>query len=376
MVRGAWVNQTSAYDSRAAIQGGETYPGKDMTNHVRSHEDRPLVTALIDTYNYGHFVEEAIESVLAQDYPSERVEVLVVDDGSTDDTAERVKKYGTRIKYLLKPNGGQGSAFNFGFERAKGEIIAFLDADDYWLPQKLSRVVQSFEEHPGVGLVYHRRRELNSATGEFGEGDFSPHSGFLPDKLEHLLEYRVLPTSSLTFSRKVLRQMMPMPEWVRLQADAYIALVAVFIAPVEAISEELCVYRIHGKNLFAMDGRTRGQQEKHLRMRGAIFNAVKTWLSDHQFDLNRKDIRTFFERLFLFLEVEEFEFKAPTRSEFVRYMTRYTKLNWNRVGWELRAMNAFNTLAGPLIGYQKFPGLYQAEIRAIGFLQRLRSKHP
>jgi len=347
-----------------------------MTNQVRSYKEKPLVTALIDTYNYGHFVEEAIESVLAQDYPSDRVEVLVVDDGSTDDTAERVKKYETRIQYLPKPNGGQGSAFNFGFERAQGDIIAFLDADDYWLPQKLSRVVRSFEEHPGVGLVYHRRRELNSATGEFGEGDFSPHSGFLPDKLEELLEYRVLPTSSLAFSREILKQMMPMPEWIRLQADAYIALVAVFLAPVEAISEELCVYRIHGKNLFAIDSRTRGQQENHLRMRGAIFNAVKTWLSDHQFDLNRKDIWTFFERLFLFLEVEEFEFKAPTRSEFVRYMTRYTKLNWKRVGWKLRAMNSFNTLAGPLIGYQKFLRLYEAEVRAIGFLQRLTSRHP
>jgi hypothetical protein len=111
-------------------------------------------------------------------------------------------------------------------------------------------------------------------------------------------------------------------------------------------------------------------------MQGAIFNAVQTWLSDHQFDLNRKDIWTFFERLFLFLEVEGFEFKAPTRSEFVRYMTRYTKLNWNRVGWKLRAMNSFNTLAGPLIGYGKFLGLYKAEVRAIGFLQRLTSRHP
>ena len=168
---------------------------------------------------------------------------------------------------------------------------------------------------------------------------------------------------------------MPMPEWIRLQADAYIALLVVFLAPVDAISEELSVYRIHGKNLFAIDGRARGQQENHLRMRGAIFNAVKTWLSDRQFDLNRKDIWTFFERLSLFLEVEEFEFKAPTRAEFLRYMTRYTKLYWKRDSWKLRVMNSFNTLAGPLIGYEKFPGLYQAEVRAIELLQGSTSKH-
>jgi glycosyltransferase involved in cell wall biosynthesis len=347
-----------------------------MTNQVRSYPAKPLVTALIDTYNYGHFVEEAIESVLAQDYPSERIEVLVVDDGSTDDTAERVKKYGKRIQYLLKPNGGQGSAFNFGFEKAQGEIIAFLDADDYWLPQKLSRVVRSFEEHPGVGLVYHRRRELNSSTGEFGEGDFSQCSGFLPDNLKELLDYRVLPTSSLVFSREVLARMMPMPDWIRLQADAFLALLVVFLAPVEAISEELCVYRIHGKNLFATDARASGQQQKHLSMRKAIYNAVKTWLADHDFDLNRRDIMIFFERLSLFLEVEEFEYIAPSRAEFFNYMSRYTRLYWNSDRWKLRLMNSFNTLAGLLIGYEKFSGLYKAEVRAIGFLQRLTSRHP
>src|SRR6266852_114001 len=95
------------------------------------------ITVLIDTYNYGHFIEEAIESVLSQDFPSEKMEILVVDDGSTDDTAERVRKYGERVKYLYKDNGGQASAFNYGSARARGEYVALLDADDYWLPGKL-----------------------------------------------------------------------------------------------------------------------------------------------------------------------------------------------------------------------------------------------
>ena len=91
---------------------------------------KPLVTVLISAYNYGHFIEEAIDSVLAQDYPNDRLEILVVDDGSTDDTTERVRKYGSRIQYIHKPNGGQASAFNFGFERASGDVIAISDADD------------------------------------------------------------------------------------------------------------------------------------------------------------------------------------------------------------------------------------------------------
>src|SRR5262249_10958278 len=98
------------------------------------------VTVLVDTYNYGQYIEDAIDSVLAQEFPPEQREILVVDDGSTDDTAERVRKYGDRIQFFCKPNGGQASALNFGIARAQGEIVALLDGDDYWLPGKLQRV--------------------------------------------------------------------------------------------------------------------------------------------------------------------------------------------------------------------------------------------
>src|SRR5580700_8026024 len=100
----------------------------------------PFFTVLIDTYNYGQYIEEAVQSVLAQSFPEEEREIVVVDDGSTDDTAERLKKYGDGIRYLRKANGGQASAFNFGFEQARVEVIALLDADDVWLPDKLGRV--------------------------------------------------------------------------------------------------------------------------------------------------------------------------------------------------------------------------------------------
>jgi len=93
------------------------------------------------------------------------MEILVVDDGSTDDTAQRVKKYGGRIRYLWKPNGGQASAFNFGLRRASGEIVTLLDADDYWLPGKLQRVAEEFDKHPDAGMVYHKVREFHSQRG-------------------------------------------------------------------------------------------------------------------------------------------------------------------------------------------------------------------
>ncbi|MGC1491253.1 MAG: glycosyltransferase family A protein, partial [Candidatus Acidiferrum sp.] len=81
-----------------------------------------LITVLITAHNYGQFIEESIDSVLAQEFPPDQLEILVVDDGSTDDTAERAKKYGSSITYLYKENGGQASALNYGLERACGEI--------------------------------------------------------------------------------------------------------------------------------------------------------------------------------------------------------------------------------------------------------------
>ncbi len=141
---------------------------------------RPLVTVLIDTYNYGQYIEEAVGSVLAQDFPAEQREILVVDDGSTDDTAERLRRFGDAITYLRKPNGGQASAFNFGLEKARGKLVAFLDADDYWLPGKLRRIVETFGEHRDAGMVYHAFRQLDSRAGAFQDGGLPLLSGFLP----------------------------------------------------------------------------------------------------------------------------------------------------------------------------------------------------
>ena len=93
-----------------------------------------LISVLITTYNYGRFIEECIDSVLAQEYPSDKLEIIVVDDGSTDDTSERVQKYESKIHYIQKSNGGQASALNIGVANSHGEIICILDADDYFFP--------------------------------------------------------------------------------------------------------------------------------------------------------------------------------------------------------------------------------------------------
>src|SRR5438876_2002514 len=121
---------------------------------------RPFVSVLIDTYNHERFIEQAIVSVLEQDFPSSEREIVVVDDGSTDNTPTLVEKFRPQVRYLRKANGGQASAFNVGIPEARGEIVAFLDGDDWWAPAKLSEVVKALGRNPEVGLVGHGITEV------------------------------------------------------------------------------------------------------------------------------------------------------------------------------------------------------------------------
>jgi len=113
----------------------------------------PLVSVLINNFNYGRFLSDAIDSALGQSYSN--TEIIVVDDGSTDGSRDVIRGYGNRIISLFKPNGGQASAFNSAFAASKGEWILFLDSDDYFAPPK-EETIRSHEYHFGsVALIAH-----------------------------------------------------------------------------------------------------------------------------------------------------------------------------------------------------------------------------
>jgi len=114
--------------------------------------DVPQVSVVIPVFNGARTIVAALRSVFAQTYRD--VEVIVVDDGSTDDTATRVSFWGKAVTYLARANGGPGRARNAALARARGRFIAFLDADDVWLPWKLERQVAYFKEFPNAGLVH------------------------------------------------------------------------------------------------------------------------------------------------------------------------------------------------------------------------------
>jgi len=117
----------------------------------------PSVSVVIPSYNCASYLPRALDSVLAQHYPAERIEVLVVDDGSRDDSAAIAGDYAQRdrrIQVLMQPNGGPAAARNRGIRASHGELIAFLDADDCWQPDKIAAQVRLFLADPTLGLIY------------------------------------------------------------------------------------------------------------------------------------------------------------------------------------------------------------------------------
>ncbi len=325
----------------------------------------PSVTVLVDTYNYGRFIEEAIESVLSQDYPRERMEVLVVDDGSKDDTAQRVRKYGDGIQYLYKRNGGQASAFNYGLARAKGEIIAFLDADDYWLPGKLRRVVEEFERHPEVGLVYHSFREVELESGKARAGGFSTISGFLPSNRRDLLCYDLHPTSALSFRRSILGRLPPIPEELVIQADGYLSACIIFLAPVIAIPEELAVYRLHGQNLWYAGETTAisGHLQRRITTTNALGEGVRSWLLQNGFDITHGELRAFCMKWTLSRMGDEFRLSPPGRLTFFRFLLEYSRTNGARMTPRHKLVNYLNAFGSLVVGYKNYHRLDETRIK-------------
>ena len=326
----------------------------------------PLVTVLIDTFNYGHYVEDAVESVLAQDFPRERFEIVVVDDGSTDDTAERLKKYGDSIRYLRKENGGQGSAFNFGFAAAGGEIIALLDADDLWLPDKLRRVCETFKRNPEAGMVYHRTHLWRGGANLENDSYFVDISGRVTESRVSLLRYPMVGTSCLAFRRSALNKLLPVPEALRSQADAFLTALIIFVAPVVALPEFLSKYRLHGANLFQANGEgaARNVIENRMAMREALLTEVREWLRRDGHDLGAPDLRAYLKQWTKSNELDSFALHKPGRWRYFRHLFELPRLYGDIMSARHRAYSYVQAFSALILGYDH---LYLLETLRMGY---------
>ena len=212
---------------------------------------KPVVSVIINNYNYERFVGEAIDSALRQTYA--RLEVIVVDDGSTDDSRAVIESYGKGIVPVFKPNEGQASAFNAGFARSSGEIICFLDADDLFLPNKVEKIVAGYADE-AVGWCFHPVQWVDSMArpipGSPGSRYAARRYDFRPQYLSGKPVFWAPPTSGLTFRRRLLQKLLPMPRHIRITSDNYLTFCTPAFAPGFYVSECLSLQRLHGANAY------------------------------------------------------------------------------------------------------------------------------
>lgn len=211
-----------------------------------------LVSIIINNYNYDRFIAEAIDSALNQTYS--HTEVIVVDDGSTDNSREIIAGYGDRIKPILQPNGKQAAAFNSGLASSQGEIIIFLDSDDYLFPQAVEQIVEIW--HPKLAKVHYRLEVVDSVGKSLG---YSSPQGTSPldrgEVWKTILDkggYVSTPTSGNALSRQAIDKLFPIPDAYKLTADDYLSYQVPFYGTVEAIERPLGAYRIHDTNQWAL----------------------------------------------------------------------------------------------------------------------------
>jgi glycosyltransferase involved in cell wall biosynthesis len=198
-------------------------------------------------YNYGNYISEAIKSVLSQTYRS--FELIIVDDGSEDDSKEVIGSFDDdRIQAVFSKNFGQASAFNTAFEIAQGEIIAFLDSDDWWMQNKLERSLQWHAFLKGdYALLQHGLEVWHYRSA-------GPYKNILPvgDCFAEMQQSgRIdffVPTSGLVFRKPVLDRVFPLPDEIRICADAYLMRCAFAFGKVYSIPETLGYYRKHRRN--------------------------------------------------------------------------------------------------------------------------------
>jgi hypothetical protein len=211
----------------------------------------PVANIIINNHNYARFLGAAIDSALGQTYPN--TEIIIVDDGSSDESPSVIARYGSRVVPVFKPNGGQESALNAGFAASRGQVLCFLDADDMLSPGALERAVRCFED-PRVVKVHWPLRAADEQgrplsrlipAAELAEGD-----------LRHVVasrgprSYVSSPTSGNAWARRFLDAVFPIRSSTLKcgSADAYLSALAPLFGLVARVPEPQGCYRLHADN--------------------------------------------------------------------------------------------------------------------------------
>ncbi|MBA3542794.1 MAG: glycosyltransferase [Deltaproteobacteria bacterium] len=247
-----------------------------------------LVSAIIPTYNRATDIVVAIESVLEQTHKD--IEILVCDDGSKDNTAEVIStKFGERVRYLAKPNGGVSSARNWGIERAKGDVIAFLDSDDEWLPEKIAAQVEILETRPEIDLVLCGFVEVDAQRNLTGilvnrRNDY-PHDGHI---LPFVVRRPALCPSTCMVRTSVARAVGGFDQNLRTAEDLDFHLKVARRSQIAVIERPMIKYM-----------RAEGSLGSEMRTYRDYVFVLERFLTDYGHELSKEDLREAFLRTYI-----------------------------------------------------------------------------
>ena len=290
-----------------------------------------LVSVIIDNYNYEKYVSKAIESVLNQSY--ENIELIVVDDGSSDESVDIIKnyqeKFPEKIKTCFKKNGGQASAFNAGVKLCSGELICFLDSDDEFENEKVSKVVNAYKNGHEYIFNNHTMISANKAKKSYETIKY-PYNGHNLFLVYYISKYVGDITSTISISKKLADKIFPIKDengW-RIQADDVIVFTASMLTQSFFISDKLTKYRIHGENGYYNKVIPSYKKFERLKKIGAVkkdavdtigldeaffkntFNLVEEFKTHHFYD---------FELLKLYTRVLFLEMDIPFFKKIIAY---------------------------------------------------------
>ena len=310
----------------------------------------PKLSVVITNYNYAGFIARAIDSVLSQNV---KVELVVVDDCSTDNSRDVIASYGDRVIPVFQPvNQGQGGAFNAGFPHTTGDLVLFLDADDFLLPGAAWIIQSNYD--PAIAMYLYRMHYAD-ADDELG-GFFPPlevpfATGNVSAQLRDIGSYSGTITSGMVFSRKALEQVMPVDaKAFAYGGDGYLTATVPLYGPVRGLDQAICAYRLHPSQhtqfarVYAKRGRWRIEHHQ-ARFRTIREHAARLGLPVAD-DLGERDTDHLQERLIsLMFGPDEHPIPTDTRANLLAKLKR---ANRDRFGSKALPRNAWWILIGLL----------------------------